>query len=375
MFPDGLLGHHPVWDGVLAYDEFNVRVLIRRHLPWGEVRPNTHWDDQHETLTRIWFQRADIDAGLGDVGRAVQAAARHNTVHPVREYLDGLVWDRKPRLDTWLLTYFHARDSEYIRAVGSRFLISAVARICEPGCQVDHMLVLEGPQGQRKSQSLRALAVKDEWFSDRLSHMASKDAATEVAGVWVFELAEMDALTRAASSTAKAFLTRRHDRFRPPHGKHTISVPRQCVFAGTINPPVGGYLKDLTGARRFWPVACHGMIDCAGIERNRDQLWAEAVHRYRAGQKWWLETPELEALATAEQSARLVADPWIYPVKQWLRDRNDVTLSEVLQGALGIDQSHSAEIRAAKILTAMGFERYLGREGTRRNKRYRRNGA
>ena len=279
--------HHPNWKGVVAYDEFNARAVIRSRPPWGEEKPDTHWNDQHETRTRIWFQRADIDAGLGDVGRAIQAAARHNTVHPVREYLDGLVWDRKPRLDTWLVTYF-----QYIRAVGSRFFISAVGRIYEPGCQVDHVLVLEGPQGQRKSQSLRALAVKDEWFSDRLSHMASKDAAIEVAGVWVFELAEMDALTRAASSTAKAFLTRRRDRFRPPHGRHTISLPRQCVFAGTINPPVGGYLKDLTGARRFWPVACHGVIDSAGIERDRDQLWAEAVHRYRAGQKWWLETPE-----------------------------------------------------------------------------------
>jgi len=188
----------------------------------------------------------------------------------------------------------------------------------------------------------------------------------------------MDALTRASSSTAKAFLTRRHDRFRPPHGKHTISLPRQCVFAGTINPPVGGYLKDPTGARRFWPVACPGMIDCDGIKRDRDQLWAEAVHRYRAGQKWWLETPELKALAVAEQAARFQTDVWTQPIKQWLSNRNDVSLADVLQGALGIQpsaQSHSAQIRVVNILTAMGFERYLGREGTRRNKRYRRNGA
>lgn len=370
------LRHDPEWkDGVVAYDEFSARVVIRSRPPWGEEKPDTHWDDKHETLTRIWFQRKDINAGSGDVGRAVQAAARYNPFHPVREYLDALHWDGTPRLDTCLVTYFHAQDSEYIRAVGPRFLISAVARVCQPGCQVDHMLVLEGPQGKQKSQSLRTLAIKDEWFSDRLSHMASKDAAIEVAGVWLFEIAEMDALMRASSSTAKAYLTRRHDRFRPPYGKHTTNLPRQSVFAGTINPPVGGYLKDLTGARRFWPVACHGMIDSAGIERDRDQLWAEAVHRYRAGQKWWLETPELEALATAEQSARLVADPWIHPVKQWLRDRNDVTLSEVLQGALGIetsDELHSAEIRVVNVLTAMGFERYLGRTGTRRHKRYRR---
>ncbi len=374
------LRHHPKWKGVLAYDVFSARVIIRSCLPWGDEAPGTHWEDRHETLTRIWFQQEDLDAGLGDIGRAVQTVARDNPVHPVREYLDSLVWDGTPRLDTWLVTHLHAEDSAYIRAVGLRFLVSAVARVYDPGCQVDHMLVLEGPQGRKKSQSLRTLAVRDEWFSDRLSHIASKDAAIEVvAGVWLFEIAEMDALVRAASSTAKGFLTRPRDRFRPPYGKHTANLPRQCVFAGTINPPVGGYLKDPTGGRRFWPVVCNGTINCNRIERDRDQLWAEAAHRFRAGQKWWLETPELEALATAEQAARYMADIWTQPIKRWLGEhRADVSVAEVLEGALGIkppDQSHSAQIRVVNILTAMGFARYLGREGTRRQKRYRRNEA
>ena len=180
-------------------------------------------------------------------------------------------------------TYFHVEDSEYVRAIGSRYLISAVARIYEPGCKVDHMLVLEGPQGKQKSEALRTLAINDDWFTDRLSHLASKDAVLETAGVLLVEIAEMDALTKATSSAIKSFLTRRHDRFRPPYGKHTINLPRQCVFAATINPPVGGYLKDPTGARRFWPVACRGMIDRDGLEKVRDQLWAEAVHQFKAG--------------------------------------------------------------------------------------------
>ena len=121
----------------------------------------------------------------------------------------------------------------------------------------------------------------------------------------IVEIAEMDALTRASSSAIKKFLTKRSDRFRPPFGKHIITLPRQCVFAGTINPPANGYLKDPTGARRFWPVMCRGMIDLEGLKRDRDHLWAEAVHRFKAGAKWWLETPELEALATAEQDCSL----------------------------------------------------------------------
>jgi predicted P-loop ATPase len=270
------LRHHQEWQGVLAYDEFANRVVIRKRPPWGEEKPDAHWSDHHESQTRVWFQQQDIKADLGDVGRAVQAAARNNLIHPVREYLDALVWDEEPRLDTWFVTYFHAKDSKYIRAIGPRWPISAVARIYAPGCQADYTPIFEGPQGKLKSRALRTLAVREAWFSDRLSHMATKDAAIETAGVWIFELAELDPLMRASSSTAKAFLTRPYDRFRPPNGKHTINLPRQCVFAATINPPVGGYLKDPTGARRFWPVACRGMIDRArprsAVGRGRASL-------------------------------------------------------------------------------------------------------
>ena len=175
----------------------------------------------------------------------------------------------------------------------------------------------------------------------------------------------------------KAFVTRRFDRFRPPWARHLIRLERQCVFAGTINPPAGGYLADPTGARRFWPVACRGMIDRDGIERDRDQLWAEAVHRYKAREKWWLETPELEALATVEQAARFKTDVWKGPIKQWLGRRKNVSVDEVLQGALRIEPSdppdHSAEIRVVEILKAMGFRKYRARRGRERSNRYRRN--
>jgi predicted P-loop ATPase len=371
------LREHPKWKGVLAYDEFNARVVIRKRLPWGDETLDATWTDHHESLTRTWFQREDIAAQHGDVGRAVQAAARANVFHPVRDFFDALIWDGTTRLDTWLPTYLHAEDTEYARAVGPRFLISAVARIYEPGCQVDTMPIFEGPQGKLKSTALRTLAVRDEWFSDRLSHVGSKDAILEMAGVLIFELSELDALTRTSSSSSKSFLTRRHDRFRPPYGKHPITQRRQCVFAGTINPPAGGYLKDPTSARRFWPVACRGMIDREGLERARNQIWAEAVHRYKAGAAWWLETPELEALATAEQALRFKEDAWKGRILKWLGKRQDVSIAEVLEHALKIaprDQTHSAEIRVATILTQLGFTKYRARKGNERENRYQRRG-
>ena len=268
-------------------------------------------------------------------------------------------------------------DSEYVRAIGPRYLISIVARIYDPGCKVDHVLILEGPQGKQKSEALRVLVIKDDWFTDGLSHISNKDAMLELSGVLIVEIAEMDALTRASSSAIKKFLTKRNDRFRPPFGKHIITLPRQCVFAGTINPPANGYLKDPTGARRFWPAMCRGMIDLEGLKRDRDQLWAEAVHRFKVGAKWWLETPELEALATAEQDARFVADEWEAPIREWLGDRADVSINEVSEQALRLPEKdrmqQTAQNRVVKILTHLHFGRYRARfpNGKRENRYHR----
>jgi predicted P-loop ATPase len=371
-----ILRNAPKWKGVLAYDEFAARVVIKKSPPFKEVvAPGTQWNDHHDTQTRAWFQREDINAGQGDVGRAVQTAARHNTYHPVREYLDGLRWDGASRIDVWLVRYFHTEDSAYIRAIGPRWLIAAVARIYRPGCQADNAPVFEGPQGVLKSTALRILAVKDAWFADRLSHIGSKDAFQELAGLWIVEIAEMDALNRATAATKKSFLTRRHDHYRPPYGRHVINHPRQCVFAGTINPPVGGYLKDPTGNRRYWPIACPDFIDIGGLERDRDQLWAEAASRFKAGAPWHLETPELEALATVEQNARYIVDVWEERIRRWLGDRIEVSIHDVLKGALGLSgetATQSAYNRVAAVLTHLGFEHYRPRRRGERPWLYRR---
>jgi putative DNA primase/helicase len=369
------LREHPAWKGVLAFDEFGNRVVIRKRPYWGDEAPNTPWTDHHESLVRVWFQNQDIAANQGDIGRAVQNAARSNSFHPVRAYFDGLVWDGRARLDTWLVDYFHADNTPYTRAIGPRFLISAVARIYRPGEKVDHVPVFEGPQGRQKSEALRTLAVNDAWFSDRLSNVTSKDAAIETAGVLLFEIAEGEALFRTATSSMKRFITSRYDRFRPPYGKHLVNRPRQCVFAATINPPAGGYLKDSTGNRRIWPVACHGLIDRDAIERDRDQLWAEAIVRFNADAKWWLETPALEALAAREQRARFKTDSWQESIAQWLGEREETSVAEVLEHVLGLspkERNRSAEMRVVDVLTNLGFTKYRPQKGDARPWRYRR---
>jgi hypothetical protein len=144
-----ILWHSPVWTGVLGFDEFAVRVVIRKKPPWGPELPDTPWTDHHESLTRSWFQRTwGVNAAMGDTGRAVQAAARHHKLHPVREHLDAEAWDGQPRLNACLVTYFGALDTPDVRAIGPRWTISGVARIFRPGCQADHAIIIEGPQAE-----------------------------------------------------------------------------------------------------------------------------------------------------------------------------------------------------------------------------------
>jgi predicted P-loop ATPase len=368
-----VLRRAPQWTGVLAYDEFGTAVVTRRAPPWGGGA-HQQWTDQDDTRGCEWFQQHGISVSIGTVGRAVETVAREALVHPVREYLSNLKWDGNPRIETWLTRYLGVDDTPYSRAVGSRFLILGMARIFQPSCQADHVLILEGAQGIGKSSALRILA--DPWFTDRVADLGTRDAAIGLVGVMLAEVAELDALTRASNTAIKSFIARRSDHFRPPYGRRAIKQPRQCVFAGTYNPDGdGGYLKEPTGARRFWPVAC-GAIRLDLLARDRDQLWAEAVVRYRQGHRWWLDSPELVALASAEQRLRFPVDPWSDKVGTWLVGRSDIGVGEVLTEALGIaaaSHSHTAENRVVKILKDAGFARYRpGRIGAPRTPRYRR---
>lgn len=392
----------PEWDGVLWHDAFAVTTVARKPPPWiergKEPWTDTPWADRDDALVANWLQHQEIMVPMSIAGQAVEVVARDRLFHPVREYLDALAWDGTPRLDTWLLRYLGAEDNAYHRAVGLRWLISAVARIYIPGCKADCALILEGPQGIRKSSALMALAAP--WFTDRLSDLGSKDAAMETRGVWIIEIAELDTMGRAEVSTIKAFMSRTQDRFRPPYGKRLVDLPRQCVFAGSVNPD-GGYLKDPTGGRRFWPVVC-GAIDIPAVEQDRDQLWAEARDRFRRQEPWWLETRELDALAADEQAERYQGDAWEEPIQVYLENEihwmengygernpyrhprptplNDVSVAEVLEKALAIEKARWTQAdqnRVVRCLVSMGFRQCRARQGghgdgAKRQRRYRR---
>ncbi len=359
------LRHAPEWQGVLYFNESTLETLAKAAPPFERAPAVPFvWADGHDVLTAAWLQHQDISINREIAGQAVQAVAREHCFHPIRDYLDSLTWDGIKRIDDWLSLYLGADPSDYVRAVGTRWLTGGVARVYRPGVKNDTCLILEGPQGLLKSTALRILA-GDEFFSDDIADLGSKDSVLQTRGVWIIELAELDAMTRPESSRVKAFISRQVDRVRPPYGRRPIQMPRECIFVGTTNKT--DYLKDETGGRRFWPVEC-GRIDMAALERDRDQLWVEARERFRANGKWWFDSPALIDAATTEQRNRYEGDPWDEKIREWIHSRESTSVPDVLNKCLekkAESWTQTDQNRVARALRAAGWIRYRESGGSR----------
>lgn len=271
----------------IVFNEFKGTLDVIGPIPWSQVKPG--WSDADMANAKLYFERVYgiwSPAKFKDALLAVVSAER--TYHPVREYLDSLVWDGTERLDTLLVEYMGAEDTPYVRAVTRKALCAAVARIYEPGIKFDSMLVLNGPQGMGKS-TFYALLGK-EWFSDSLSiaDMRDKTAAEKLQGYWILEIAEMNGIKKVDVETVKSFLSRTDDKFRQAYGTVVESHPRTNIIVGSSNSD-SGFLRDITGNRRFWPVDVTGLGHRHPWElEDIDQVWAEAVVRYRAGEELFL---------------------------------------------------------------------------------------
>ena len=364
------------WSGALAYNEFSNCTVLRKPAPWMKPSADVHeeWTPNHDVLATEWLHHQGIFVSVDVTGQAIEAVARERPFHPVRTYLKELTWDGTPRLESWLSEYLGVDPSPYAAAVGSRWLISAVARVFEPGSKADCCLILEGEQGIRKSTALRVLA--EPWFTDEIADLGSKDAALQTRGVWVIEIAELDSMSRSEIGRIKAFMSRAVDRFRPPYGKRLITSPRQCIFAGSVNH--GTYLRDETGGRRFWPVECKAaVIDTDGLAIIRDQLWAEATYLYFEGKPWWLDSVDLNREAAEEQAERYEGDPWDELILKWIEGRESVSIPEILAQCIEKKTEMWTQMdrnRVARCLRANGWKQYKAREGGRREWRFRRLG-
>lgn len=368
--------YHPAWQGRIKLDLHSSTITVHE-APWhdsdrpAEEPPARPWTDADSVRLSAWIRRElGVDLSVEACDRAVGVAAESCTYHPVRDWMSSLTWDGVPRLATAAERLLGAHPApDYHPLVW--WLIAAVARTFEPGCKVDNVLILEGPQGLRKSSALRTLA-SAAWFSDTPLDLHSKDAIVALQGRLIVELAELDSLRRADASRAKSFFSSCVDDYRPPYGRRSVKAPRQCVFAGTVNH--GSYLQDPTGNRRYWPVACT-RVDLEAIAAERSMLWAEAVHLYHEGRPWWPSTPAEVAACEAAQEPRAEGDEWEGLLASWLRRHPDArpTVGELLVDVLDIPKdrwTRSDQMRVASSLQRLGFARRQVRDGTDRVWRY-----
>ena len=360
-----ILANDPNWDGVLAYNESARCPMFLDDPPFhpdyaGTKKGPRLLEDKDYSRITYWLQEAwDLTVRSDEVYTAIENITECNSVDPLRQYLQSVQWDGRSRVSSWLRDYLDGyamvhKDHKYVDMIGKWWLISAVARALEPGCKADHVLVLEGPEGIGKSTAFKILA--GPWLMDSALNIHNKDSYINIRGKWIVEIPEMDSIIRSESSASKSFFTSSSDTYRAPYGRGSINVPRSCVFGGSVNH--NDYIRDSSGGRRYWPVQCR-KVDKEGLIQDRDQLWAEALHLYRQGERWWPDGDE-HAFLRLEQEARQTDDPWEEAIADWIEGRQYVTPKDILGDALQIEtskQKRSDLIRVGVTMQKLGWHR------------------
>lgn len=342
-----ILANHPDLVGKIWYDEFHDKIFQTLFQDGA-----AEWQDHHDVRMTIWIQsRVSIPKmALLTVRAAVDEMGRLNVRNEPKDWMLGLTWDGTERLPTLMVDGWGTEQNEYTAAVGRCWMMSIVARIMDPGCQVDYMPVFEGAQGINKSTAIARIGGK--WYAEAHSAVTSKDFFQDLQGKMLLEVSELHAFRREEVNTVKRVISCRTDRYRSSYGRRSADHPRQCVFAGTTNRD--DWVADDTGARRFWPIACTE-INLDYITTNRDQLFAEAVHRYQNGEKWW---DVDQSLASAEQDARRELDLWTETILQWCCTREYVDIRDVLSMAIGIPVEKQGKVEQMRVGTVLRIAKW-----------------
>lgn len=345
--------------GILKYNDFTNDITFVKPAPWHNGKKLGSWTDSDAINFKYWLSRVRFfNVSTPLCQEAAIIAAEKFRYHPVRDYLKSITWDGKSRLDTWLSDFAGVDDNAYTRAVGAKVLIGAVGRVFNPGIKFDTMLVLEGEQGIGKSTLVNILG--GEWYGDVSITDSDKDTIDAMRGNWIIEVSEMVCSRKVDTDKLKSFLSKTTDRVRLAYRRNAEDYPRQSIFIGTINPEEGsGYLKDVTGNRRFWPVTCK-KVNIEGLKAAREQLLAEACDRYFRGEKLYLDD-DIARIAHEETEKRRQQDPWLEPIKDWLAKpdlelgaaRTVVTSREILEECIGITVSRTTNRELSRVAHIM----------------------
>lgn len=292
----------------IVFNQLADGMEIRGKVPWPH--PAKFWRDADDAQLICYVDAAYGTFSARNYDIAVTKAVDDRSYHPIREFFDTLPdWDGVERVDTLLIDYLGAEDTPYVRAVTRKELCAAYCRVYHPGIKFDSMIVLNGDQGIGKSTLIAKLG--GEWYSDslNLSDMNDKTAAEKLQGYWIMEIGELAGMRKADLDKVKAFISRQDDKYRASFGRRVTPHPRQCVFFGTTNSQ-NGYLRDITGNRRYWNVKVPGNGKYKPWDMDEDtvkQVWAEVMVYAKAGEKLYL-SPELEDYAKEEQRAAMERD-------------------------------------------------------------------
>lgn len=382
-----ILENDPAIKGCLAWDEMDMMPAVRRDLPWREAsdRRGKTWQNSDDANLRLYLETTYGITGKEKIYDGVETTMKAHSFHPIRDYIRAATWDGEERIETLLIKYLGAEDSTYTRAVTRKTLTAAVARVFRPGIKFDYMLTIRGKQGIGKSALIGRLA--GDWFSDSFSTMQGKEAYEQVRRAWIIEVGELAGMKRAEAETIKLFISKQEDQYRPAYGRQVETFPRQCIFIGTTNE--SEFLRDQTGNRRFWVVDTPNSDAREDFREDLDdetihQIWAEAYHYFKQGEKLYLES-QLEEEAAAIQKSyaesddriglvqayleRLLPENWeemdLYERREWLQSDTEGTVKrervcrleiwcEALGNPLGKIDGYEGK-RISGIMSALGW--------------------
>lgn len=346
----------------------NLLVMLKKDKRWkkkiwlNQFSKAVYFKDRMIEDTDYTEVKGEIESTYGvefttqSIAEACAYVAKLNARNPLVDWLNDTVWDGVPRLSEWVIRACGVDDTKLAREMGRKWMIQCVARAMEPGCKADCVLILIGPQGAKKSSTFRILA-SSEYFGDTTMNIGSTDAYMQIHRAWIYEVAELDGIRKAANSSVKAFLSAQEDIFRPKFNRNAVVWKRSVSFCGTTNKEE--FITDSTGSRRFWPLTV-GTMDFEWTKQNREQLWAEAVIAYKNGEKWWLEDDTQDQLNEKSSEYRQY-DPWQEILERYITANGvNCSTTDLMENALKLDKyqmSRASEMRVGDIMRQLGHER------------------